>query len=1098
MKVKNFMMLVLLMFGITSALAQDKTISGTVSDAAGPLPGVNIIVKGTSTGTQTDFDGNYTISTSVGATLVYSFVGMKTEERVVGAANTINVSMEEDAAVLEEVVVTAQGIKREKKALGYAVSEVSSEDIEQRTEGDVARVLSGKASGVAITSQSGTSGSATNVVIRGYTSINGSNQALFVVDGVPFSSDTNTPQGNFAQGNNGSSRFLDLDPNNIESVNVLKGLAAATLYGTAGRNGVIVITTKSGSAAGAGPKKTEITVNQSFFFNEIASAPDYQDQYGGGFDQSFGWFFSNWGPAFAAGGVDGYLNDPAQVIDANGTVAHPYATNVVCSQAISPILCEKYNPGFLTTGVQNAVRYDWRPYDSVGQFFRTGAVSNTSINVRGASNDGNIAYNVNYGHLDEQGFTPGNGLIRNTLAIGGRAKLSNKFTVNASLNFSRTNVESPPLGASLGNGTQALSVFANVFFTPRNVDLMGLEFEIPETGGSIYYRNGNDIINPRWTAKNAGTKQLTNRVFGTAQLTYDINDNLNLTYRAGVDFYNERNEQFSNKNGVNFQQTILGYYETWDTNVRIWDHYVALGGNYDINDDIGITFTAGATSRSRKLDRTGISSTQQIKFGVLKHFNFQTQSNFFFNSGIQIESETFRNILGVFAEASFDFKNYAFLTVSGRNDWVSNLPTENNSKFYPSVSASFLPTAAFEGLRTENGLNYLKLRAGLGQSAGFPTGFPVSDVVLQSTQGNGGAAGSITTNSVSNFKANPDLKPELISELEFGFDARFLKNRFDLSVSYFDRQTKDLIVNKPLAPSTGFTLQQVNIGKVEGDGLEIDLGVDIIRNDGNGLNWNARMNFTKSEQIVTEQDDDQIVYTGFTAGTPLGNAAIEGEQLGVIVGSRIQRDANGNFVVNSAGSYQTETQITLPDGRSITPIIGNPNPDYVMNIINSLSYKNFNLGFQFSHTKGGDIQASTVAVLLGRGLIVTDRKNTFILPGVDQNGNTNQTQINNSQYYFSNVLFGPSDLQIYDGSVVRLQELSLGYTFSEKFLDKTPFGALSITASGFNLWYDAYNTPDRANFDPNVAGAGVGNSRGFDFLNGPSSKRYGLSIKASF
>lgn len=659
-------------------------------------------------------------------------------------------------------------------------------------------------------------------------------------------------------------------------------------------------------------------------------------------------------------------------------------------------------------------------------------------------------------------------------------------------------MKSPPVAASLGNGTTGFSVFANVFFTPRNVDLMGLPFEIPETGGSIYYRNGNDIINPRWTVKNAGSTQLTNRVFGTASLTYDINDNLNLTYRAGLDFYNERNTQYSNKNGVNFEQAVLGYYETWDNNVRIWDHYVALGGQYDINEDIGVTFTAGATSRSRFFDRQGLSSREQIAFGTLKHFNFLTQSNFFFNSGNQIEVQTERNILGVFGEASFDFKNYAFVTVSGRNDWVSNLPTENNSKFYPSISGSFIPTTAFEGFKSESGkgLNYLKLRAGLGQSAGFPTGYPVSNTVSQSTEGNGGALGNVVTNTVSNFRANPNLKPELISEFEVGFDSRFWDNRVNLNVSYFDRQTTDLIVFKPLPPSTGFTNTQDNIGKVEGDGWEVDLSVDIFRNEGTGFNWNSRVNFTKSEQIVTEQDDDQIVYAGFGN---LGNAAIRGEQLGVIVGGRIERDDNGNFVVDANGNYKEETQITLPDGRSITPIIGNPNPDYVMNFINTLSYKNFNLGFQFSHTKGGDVQASTVAVLLGRGLIVEDRKNTFILPGVQEStGLPNSTQINNSQYYFSNVLFGPAELQIYDGSVIRLQEVSFGYTFPEKFLEKTPFGSLSITASGFNLWYDAYNTPKAANFDPNVAGAGIGNSRGFDFLNGPSSKRYGLSVKASF
>ncbi len=1081
----------LLVFFVHLSYAQQKTISGTVTDQDGlPLPGVNIVVQGTTSGTQTDFDGNYTIQANVGQTLVFTYIGQKTETRVVGASNTINVQMQQDAQTLEEVVVTALGITREKKSLGYAVSEVDSEDLEQRAEGDVARVLSGKASGVQITSQSGTSGSATNVIIRGYTSINGSNQALFVVDGVPFSSDTNA-QGNFLDGNPGSSRFLDLDPNNIESVNVLKGLAAATLYGTAGRNGVIVITTKSGSAKGAGPKKTEITVSQSYFFNEIASLPDYQDEYGGGFDQSFGWFFSNWGPSFRPDGVDGYLNDPAGIIQPDGTVEHPYGSSAFLNNFL--------NGNNILNQTYTGQRYEWRPYDSVEEFFRTGGVSNTSVNIRGASSDGNVTYNLNYGHLDDKGFTPGNELRRNSLSVGGRAKLSNKFTVNGTLNFSRTRYITPPIAASRGNGTLGWSTFGNVFFTPRNVDLMGLPFEIPENGGSIYYRNGNDIINPRWTVKNAQNGQLTNRVFGTAQLTYDFNDNLNLSYRAGVDFYNERNHAHSNKNGVNFDDAIFGFLDTWDNNVRIWDHYLALSGNYDLTSDqkLNLNFVAGATSRSREFDQQGVASSGQIVFGVLRHFNFQNQ--------LPIQFKQQRNIVGVFGEASFGYDNYAYLTLSARNDWVSNLPTENNSKFYPSVSASFIPTAAIEGLKSESGkgLNYLKIRAGLGQSAGFPTGYPTVNTVGQSTQVNGGLVGGtsgVVTNTVSNFKANPNLKPELISEFEVGFDSRFWDNRVNLNVSYYDRTTKDLIVFKPLAPSSGFTQTQENVGKVEGSGWEADLAVDIFRSaESDGFNWNTRVNFTQSEQIVTEQEDDQIIFAGSTAAFLGGNAAIKGEQLGVIVGTQIERDDNGNFLVDSSGNYKIQDNVVLPDGRSITPIIGNPNPDYVMNFINSFSYKNFSLNFQISHTKGGDIASATIATLLGRGLINPDRRETFILPGVKEStGEPNNIQINNSQYYFSNLLFGPKELTVYDGSVIRLQEISLGYSMPKKFLEKTPFGSLSFTVSGFNLWYDAYNTPDAANFDPNVAGVGIGNGRGFDYLNGPSSKRIGFSVKASF
>jgi len=1081
MKTKFSGLLTLLLASVVQVSFAQTTVSGTVSEENGPLPGASVLIKGTQTGAQTDFDGNYTIQASPNDVLVFSYVGYSNQEVTVGNKTTINVTLASDNQ-LEEVIVTAQGIKREKKALGYAVSEVSSEEIENRTEGDVGRILSGKASGVAITSQSGASGSATNVVIRGYNSINGDNQALFIVDGVPFSSDTNA-DGNFANGNNGSSRFLDLDPNNIESVNVLKGLAAATLYGTQGRNGVIVITTKSASAQGQGPKKTEITVNQSYFANEIASLPDYQNTYGGGFDQSFGWFFSNWGPSFTAGGVDGYLNDPAQLIDADGTVEHPYSSSSFLQGFLNGnnILFQEFQ----------GQRYDWRPYDNVSAFFRTGAVSNTSININGSSENGKVSYNVNYGHLDDQGFIPGNTIRRNNLSIGGRAQLSNKFTISGSLNFARTDFSIPPVAASLGNGTTGFSVFANVFFTPRNVDLANLPFQIPETGGSIYYRDGNDINNPNWIVANAKDSQLTHRVFGTATLDYSISDNLNVQYRAGVDFFNQRNESYINKGGVlgAARDDIRGEYNTGDINTRIWDHYVALSGDYELSDKIGLTFIAGATSRSRQRERFSINSTDQIVFGVQLHQNFRQV--------VATQNLDFQNIVGVLAQADFDYDNFAFITLSGRNDWVSNLPTENNSQFYPSASISFLPTAAFDGLKSD-AFNYLKLRAGIGTSAGFPGGFPTTQNVIQTLniQQQG-----LVTNSIDNFRANLDLKPELISEFEVGFDARLWKNRISLDVSYFDRATEDLIVFQNLAPSTGFTQTQSNIGKVEGDGWEVDLGVDIFQSENNGFNWNSRVNFTQSEQIVTEQADDIIVYAGFGN---LGNAAIQGEQLGVIVGDRILRDDNGNFVVNAAGNYVSQTDITLDDGRNIQPIIGNPQPDYVMNFINTLSYKNFNLGFQVNHTKGGDIYASTISVLLGRGLIVEteDRENTFILPGVnvDAAGNStpNQTQINNSQYYFSNILFGPSELQVYDGSVVRLQEVSFGYNVPKKYLEKTPFGSFSITASGFNLWYDAYNTPDGANFDPNVAGVGVGNGRGFDFLNGPSSKRYGVSVKASF
>ena len=1071
-KIKSVLTL-LFMLAMQFGVAQSGNISGMVTDQNGvPLPGVNIVVEGTTNGTQSDFDGKYSISGDIGQSLLFSYIGQKAERRTIGTEKIINVQMQEDSQALEEVVVTAQGITREKKSLGYAVSSVGAEDLESRADGDVARVLMGKASGVSITSAGGMSGSATNVVIRGLSSFSGSNQALFVVDGVPFSSDTNSA-GNFLDGNTGSSRFLDLDPNNIANIEILKGLAAATLYGTQGKNGVILITTKAG-ASGGGKKKTEITVNTSYFVNEFASKPDIQQQYGNGFDQAFGWFFSNWGPSFDKDGLAGWGAQAS--IDENGTLAHPYSTTAIAATRNA------------FPELQNA-RYDWKPYDSLGDFFQSGDIKNTSVNINGASEDGDTNYNVNVGYLDDDSFVPGNALQRFNISVGGRSKLSNKFTISASMNYARTDYLSPPVAASRGNGSLGLSLFGNVFFTPVSVDLMGLPYENPITGGSVYYRNGNDIINPRWTLNNVKNSQLTNRFFWNAQLTYDINDNLNATYRGGMDFYNERNVNYANRGGVSFDRAIFGALDTYDNNNTIWDHYVALNGNYDLSEKIGMSFTAGATTRSTTFDQMGTASTGQIVFDVQRHFNFANQ--------LPIQFTNRQNIAGVLSQVTFDYDNMLYVTGSTRTDWVSNLTSENNSQSYPSASISFLPTTAFDGIKSQEGLNFLKLRTGIGQSATFPAGYPTVSIVEQNTQV-AGDDGGIVTNQVAGFKANPNLKPELISEIEFGFESKSFNNRLSLDFTYFNRTTKDLIVREPLSPSTGFTFTQNNVGKIEGDGIEIDAAFDWFKaQKRDDFNWNTRINFSTYNPVVTEQEQDIIIYAGSSSLFIGGNAAIKGQPLGAMVGTAVGRDADGNFLINDGGDYVVVEQ----DLNGNIPIIGDPNPDYQMNLINSISYKNFSFGFQINHISGGDMMSSTIATLLGRGLITEtlDRENTFILPGINQtSGLPNNQQINNSTYYFNNVLFGPAELKVYDASVIRLQELSLAYNFPAKYLDKTPFGALSITAQGFNLYYNAYNMPKGANFDPNVQGAGIGNSQGFDFINGPSSRRFGLSLKATF
>ena len=1072
-----FKLMMVSLLTLQVAVAQ-KTVTGVVSDDQGmPLPGATVLEQGTTNGVSTDFDGNFSIDVAEGGVLEISFVGYETAVVTVGQDDVINVSLAQGNQ-LEEVIVTSLGIKREKQALGYAVSEVESDALEQRGEGDIGRILTGKASGVQITNQSGISGSGTSIVIRGFNTFSQGNQPLFIVDGVPFSSDTNS-QGGFVDGNNGSSRFLDLDPNNIESVNVLKGLAAATLYGTQGRNGVILITTKSGSAQGAGPKKTEITVNTSYFNTELASMPDYQMQYGNGFDQSFGWFFSNWGPSFDEGGPAGWGRQSS----INGTVSgtpgflrHPFTT--ASSATGIPAIIDQL-------GIAPDELYEWKPYDSVGGFFRTGTTINTNVNVRGASDDGKVSYNINYGNLEDKGFTRGNTLRRNNISFGGRAALSNKFTINGTLNYSATNFKSPPVAAGYGSnvGGEGASVFANVFYTPRSVDLMGLPYQNPVTGESIYYRQNNSIQHPLWTVNNASNQQAVDRVFGGATISYDINDNLVASYRYGIDVYSENNVNYANKGGKTGSVVNRnGLYETWNNKKTIFDHNFTLSGQYNITDEIGADFTVGFTTRSDTYDRNGVRSSGQQVFNVIRHFNYEQQD--------EIQFYNKRNIMGLYGQASFDYNRYAYLTLAARKDWVSNLSEENRSIVYPSASVSFLPTSAFPEIKSDM-VNLLKIRAGYGTSANFPTGYPIAATLNLDTQDfiDPRSGNVVITNTSGSVLGNPDLKPERIDEIEFGIEGRFLDSRLSLDLSIYNKITKDLIINRRLDPSTGFTSTQTNVGKISNKGVEIDLGMDWITSQ-DGLNWSTYVNWSTNDAIVDDlgQDTDLIVYSGFST---LGNAAIPGESLGTIVGSMITRDDQGRKVVNNQGSY---------DETFGTNIIGDANPDWLLNISNSMSYKNFSFNFLINHVQGGDIFTYTVATLLGRGLTTDtlDRELSFILPGVNSNGQPNTKQINNSTFYFSNVLYGPDEMLVYDGSVWRLGEISLSYSIPQSLLDKTPFGSASITASGYNLWYDAYNTPDGANFDPNIAGTGVGNGRGFDYLNGPSSKRFGASLKLTF
>jgi len=1066
---KRFICFLLFMaLGTLTMLGQAREVTGTVvSDENGePLPGVSVSVRGTSVGTITDVDGEFIINVPQDREiLVFSFVGLLTRELEIGSSTVVDVVMEQDLLELDEVVVTALGISREKKALGYSVSTISAEDIEQSLENDIGRVLSGKAAGVRVTATSGVSGSGTNITIRGYSSIKGNNQPLFIVDGVRFSGSTNSGTDNeqgFLEGNQAtSSRFLDIDPNSVENISVLKGLSATTIYGAEGRNGVIIITTKNGSSVAGKP---EITFNQSVFMNNV-NLPTFQNSYGNGFQQQNGFFYSNWGAAFT---------DPYTTVD------HPY------SNFADPDLIAAF-PEY-----QDGVQYELKPYDNVTDFFQTGVSSNTSLSMRGGNENSSFSANVSY--LTETGFLPGNELNKFNAGIGGKTQFTKKFSYTGTMNFVKTDMVTPPIsygdGSGIGGGS-GISVFADVLYTPRSVDLMGLPFESPIDHRSVYYRVANDIQNPRWTTKYASQIDNVNRVYGSGNLAYNILEKLNLSYRYGIDHVSEQQEYQLNKGSVQNDNYLNGLYRTRSIMSTIWDQSVLLTMQQDIGEQITLDLLLGGSSIRNIYSTDGMESTNQLVFGLMNHNNFSDHSTYNSFNQHALQSHATSNTLGAFGQLTASYNNYLYLNLSARNDWFSSLQPENRSQFYPSVSLSFIPTQLFEGLKTGAGFDLLKFRIGYGTSAGFPPLYVTESILSTQARGFVTQDGTVVpTNGVHWFLGNPDLQPELHAEAELGVELAMFENRVGADITVYSKKTTNLITEATLDPSTGYARTYVNIGQMTNRGLEMELYVTPVRTS--NFSWTIRGIFTKYESVVDELGAglERVLINGFT---DLGNYAIAGQPYGVMYGYEIARDDEGNFLIDGNGNFLQSDEPT---------IIGNPHPDFETSIINRLRFKGLSFNMQWDYRQGGDIYSETVNTLIGRGITKDtdfDRSVSFVMPGVLADGLPNDIQTTATNAYFNN--FGsqaPAEVNVIDGTTIRLREISLTYSLPKQWMAKTPFGSIAISLVGQNIWFNAINFPKYVNFDTDMLSLGVGNGLGFDFITGPSSTRYGASIKVTF
>lgn len=1061
-----------------SALAQ-RTVTGKVTDDAGEgLPGVNVVIKGTTTGATTDLDGNFRLSVEDGTTLVFSFVGFETQEVEVGNRTAVDITLG-GVTELQEVVVTALGISKEKAALGYGVTSIGGEELAGRQEADVARMLRGKATGVQITQTSGLSGSGTNIIIRGYSSITGSNQPLFVVDGIPFNTDANSgTQGFQSGGATASSRFLDLDPNNIADISILKGLSATVLYGEAGRNGVVLVTTKNGKGGANSSKKTEISFTQGIFQTEIANLPEYQNTFGNGFSGGFGWFFSNWGAAFDDLNPATYGSDYQGEANGQVLITHPYDQT-------------QYNDDFPE---YIGADYAYEPYESVENFFQKGLSSNTSVSISSKLAD-NASMSLSYSYLSEDGFTPhkddlrdnarSNFLDKHNFGLGAQTQLQNGLKLSGVFNFVSSKRESPITAPAFGGGGNGL--FAAILFTPRSMDLVGLPYQSPIDGSNVYYRRGSAIQNPRWTLNNTAQEEQVNRFYSATNASYEISDNISVAYRLSLDRYDQRNIRYINRGGARVPD---GEMSTFTTANFLTDQVLNILYNFPVNESFKIDGVVGLNSRRDVRERHGLFSSNQFVYNLINHGNFIDHDGF---SDIREENTT-----GVYATTSLSYKDYLYLNLQARNDWTSTLEEENRSVLYPSASVSFIPTDAFAGLQSSGIINSLKLRVGYGTSAGYPSPYRTRSILESSTNVFVPTGGTpININSVSNTLGNRSLERELFTELEGGIEASLLNNRVSLDLSVYQKQSEDLIVRLPLDPSTGYTATTVNAAKMENKGIE--LGVGVTTPLPQGIQWKVDWNYTKnvSDVISIFEGIDQVRVSGYNT---LGNYAIPGEQFGIIYGESFLKDDAGQLVVDNQGNYQSSGNF----GK-----IGDPNPDYTMNLINGFTWKGISFGFHWEYIKGGDIFSSTVQAMLARGNTSdtdVDRTVPIILPGVKQVGtdgdgapvyeeNDIQTYIGDS---FFRAYFFADEGGVFDASVIRLRQVSIGYVLPKSLLENTPFGTVGITLSGENLFYNAPNFPKGINFDPEISSLGVGNGRGFDFRTAPTSKKYGVTLNATF
>ena len=1112
-------------FALSTAWAQERMVSGKVTspEDGSTLPGVNVVLKGTTNGTVTDADGNYKLNVpSAGGALVFSFIGLQTQEVSIGERSVVDIGLGLDVKQLTEVVVTAAGIERDKKALGYSIANVSGNALQQRSEPDPLRALQGKMPGVIINGSGGAPGQSTKINIRGFSSLTGNTQPLFVVDGIPFDNSVNESFG-ASRGTQFSNRGFDLDPNNIESITVLKGAAAAALYGSRATNGVVVVTTKAGKK---GSKKgLEVTYSSSYNTEKISGLPDYQDTYMQGSSQNYnGGFLGNWGAPFPSyvdpinnqyyGGKPRYSHTYTLGYP-DDTFAHPLAIGSGNGNAQIPLSDAALYPGMFEDSNGDGVldrpaTVPAKVYNNIGGFFNTGSVVENGINISNSSDK--VAITAGISKMNQKGIVPNQTASRTSLNFGGNGQLDNGLFISGAVNYVNTTQQTPQVSPSIFSdysGGSEGSVFDRLFYLPRNYNLTGYPFENPVTKGNIFYRA---LDNPLWIAKYNLYNSDVNRVYGNLGFGYDITDWLNVSLKGGVNTYSESRKSVIAKGSY---ITPSGQIWTDDLTNTEQDYNLIFTATKDIGDKINFRGIFGMNANQREFKRRQFIGTDFIVPGLFNIANTATQQVIpnIATTRFGGDMTQLRRLIGAYADLQFTYNKYLNVSLVARNDWASTLPTANRSFFYPGASVAFILTDFTDAL--DNMFSFAKLRAAYTQ-VGREADPYLTSTYYQVNPAYSTLAGSYRAASLSNQLGNFNLKNELTKELEFGAEFRHKSDRVSLDVTWFKRNSTNQIVPTRVSTSSGFSTAVVNAGEVQNKGWEIGLNLVPVKLS-NGFEWSIYSAFTQIKTLVVSVPGDELFVTGIGGGNSgiLQNVQKTGLPYAQIFGSVNARDVKGNLLINEAQG--------VPYPLAKGQVIGDPNPKFQLGVTNTFTFKGFTLVALIDWKQGGALFSQTTASLQLRGQLAgqLDREGVFIVPGVygdpaqftadgkngvaktDAGGNPikNTTGVTRFDYHFSGGYgaYGADNVNIYDGTVVRLREVSLGYSVPKNMLSKTPFGSVRVSVSGRNLWWATPNLNKDIHLDPEVsATVASSNVQGFETGGTPTTKRYGVNLVLTF